>query len=310
MQTDRLDKKVIGIGLACLDQLIMWEDVRAPVAGNRILAFDVQGGGMTGTALVAVTRLGGRAEFWGAAGTDSMGDMVVRGLAEEKVDTSQVKRVEGGRGPMVVVCVDRPTGERYFLHSVGLDLRDLDVGSLERLRSAGCLLVDCMIHGSAVRAAREARRLGVPVVADVGGGLSGPVRELLAHVDYAIAGQGCARALGVGDDCGRACEALRAAGPGHVVVTLGDRGLVALAGDRLIRMDAFAVNVVDTCGAGDVFHGAFCCGLIKGLSFDQNLSFSAAAAALKCRRLGGRAGIPTFGEVVEFLRARGLSLPA
>jgi len=296
-------KKVIGLGLGVLDQLLLWRDMKAAVRENKVVDFSTQGGGMTATALVAVTRLGGAAEFWGTVGTDWMGDQILQGLAEEGVSTSQVQRIEGARGPMVLVCVDEPTGERQFLYSVGFRAAEPPIGDLGRLADAGCLLVDGTHPASALRAAEEACRLGVPVVADVGW-ISDETRPLLAHVDYAIASEACGRGLAAGDDFRAACERLRALGPPNAVITLGARGLVALSGDQFLRLDAFPVEVADTTGAGDVFHGAFCFGLLRGLPIEKNLVFSSAVAALKCRRLGGRAGIPRLDEATQFLRER------
>lgn len=298
-------KRVVGLGLACLDQLLLWRDMKAPVEGNRVVDFSTQGGGMVGTALVAVARLGGAAEFWGAAGSDWMGEQIVQGLASEGVDTSQVARIEGGRGPMVLVCVDRPTGERHFLYSTGFGPQEQPIGALDRLRDAGCLLVDGSHPASALRAAQEAKRLRVPVVADIGG-MDDRWRALLAHVDYAIASEHCARALGIADDPPRVCETLCAMGPPHAVLTLGTRGLVALSHGRRSSLPAFSVEVVDTTGAGDVFHGAFCYALVRGFPMERGLLFASAVAALKCRRLGGRAGIPRLDEVCQFLRGRGM----
>jgi sugar/nucleoside kinase (ribokinase family) len=142
------------------------------------------------------------------------------------------------------------------------------------------------------------------VVGDVGG-LRGGAGRLLPLMDYAIASESCARQLSADGDWERACRAVRQRGPRCVVVTLGEKGLVCLEGDRFSRMPAFAVNVLDTTGAGDVFHGAFCYGLVQGFALERNLAFASAAAAMKCRRLGGRAGIPTRQEVEEFLRRHG-----
>jgi len=302
-------KKVIGLGLGVLDQLLLWRDMKAPVRDNKIIDFATQGGGMTATALVAVARLGGAAEFWGTVGTDWMGDQILQGLEQEGISTSQVHRIEGARGPMVLVCVDQPTGERQFLYSVGFRAAEPPIGDLARLADAGCLLVDGTHAASATRAAAEARRLGVPVVADVGW-INDEMRALLAHVDYAIASEACGRSLLPGDDHRAACERLRALGPTHAVITLGAEGLAALSGDQFLRLDAFPVQVVDTTGAGDVFHGAFCYGLLRSLSFERNLVFASAVAALKCRRLGGRAGIPRLDEVNQFLRERNPDWPA
>ena len=296
-------KKVIGIGMACLDQLIVWQDLRTPLAANRLLGHDVQGGGMAATALVTVARLGGKAEFWGAVGNDWIGDLILRGLRDEGVGTSQVRRVAGQRGPMMMVWIDQPTGERHFFRLTGFCRTPRPVGSLARLKSAGCLLVDQTRPESILRAAREARRLGVPVVGDLGS-VGDEVRKVLRYVDYAIFSETAVGDLAAGGNYRRACQAIRAMGPPHVVITLGRRGLVFLEGGRFGRLSAFPVKVVDTTGAGDTVHGAFCYGLVEGLPLEKNLAFASAVAAMKCRRLGGRAGIPTRAEVVRFLKQR------
>jgi sulfofructose kinase len=296
-------KKVVGVGLAVLDHLLLWRSAQEPVAGNRIVQVDTQGGGMIGTALVAVTRLGGAAELWTAVGTDWAGDMILQGLRRENVETSQVRRVEGRRGPTVVVCVDQPTGERHFLHFTGAVGWAGTLGSPARLKDAGCVLVDHSQPEAELHAAREARRLGIPVVGDLGR-IDEDAADILGHMDCAIVSEACARALTDGDDLRGACERIRSMGPPRVVVTLGERGLVCLDGDDFGEMPAFAVDVVDTTGAGDVFHGAFCWGLIEGLDMQANLRFASAAAAIKCTRLGGRAGIPTRDDVLRFLKER------
>ena len=112
-----------------------------------------------------------------------------------------------------------------------------------------------------------------------------------------------------GDDYRAACQAVRAMGPQHVVVTLGERGLVYLDDEDLAEMPAFEVEVVDTTGAGDVFHGAFCYGLVQGFPLVRNLQFASAVAAIKCGQLGGRAGIPGRDEAIRFLIERGVDWP-
>lgn len=302
--------------MACLDQLMLWQDLGAPVGRNRLVAWDMQGGGIAATALVAVARLGGRAEMWAAVGDDWIGDLILRGLDEEKVDTSTVERVKGRRGPLMIVCVDQPTGERCFFHATGHCHAGHALGDLQRLKGAGCLLIDGTRPESDLRAARAARRLGVPVVADVGW-MGERTPTILKYVDYAILSEPGARSIvescavgspahrarhGESPDFRQVCRAVRAMGPACVVITLGAKGLVYLDGDRFGRMKAFRVKVVDTTGAGDVFHGAFCYGLVAGFPLEKNLLFASAAAAMKCRHIGGRAGIPTRREVMRFLK--------
>ena len=147
--------KVIGVGMSTLDMLILWEDTARPVAENRILDCKWEGGGPVATALVAAARLGADAEYWGAVGSDWMADLILEGLADEGVDTGQVRRMAGKRGPLVVVCVDGATGERRFMHSIDLSYGEEQVGDLSRIGSAGCLLVDLCLPATALAAALQ-----------------------------------------------------------------------------------------------------------------------------------------------------------
>jgi sulfofructose kinase len=300
---------VVGVGLACLDQLMVWQDMSKPVQENRIAACDMQGGGMAATAMVAVSRLGGRAELWSAVGDDWVGDRILQDLAAYRVDTDQVVRIADGTSLFIAVCIDQPTGERHFLHSSGWTKPDQPVGDLERLATAGCLLIDHALPASELSAAREARRLGVPVVSD-SERLDDRNREIFSYIDCAILSEQCARSLGAGDDFQRASQIVQAMGPTQVVITLGARGLAFLDGEEFGHMPSFPVEVVDTTGAGDVFHGAFCYGLVHGYSLRDNLTFASATAAMKCRQIGGRAGIPHRDEVFQFLGERGIRLTA
>ena len=72
-------------------------------------------------------------------------------------------------------------------------------------------------------------------------------------------------------------------------------------GDKFFKIPAFKVDVVDTTGAGDVFHGAFIYGLLQGWDIEYTAKFSSAVSAIKCTRLGGRAGIPNLATVERFL---------
>jgi len=299
---------VVGVGLACLDQLLLWEDMGATVREARVVGRETQGGGMAATAMVAVSRLGGQAELWTAVGDDWVGDFIVRELGDEGVNTGQILRLEGGHSLLVTVSVDQPTGERHFVYSSGRTHPPGPVGNLARLERAGCLLVDHCQPDSEVRAARRAQELSIPVVSDTEG-LGERHRDIFAHVDYAILSQECARSLGAGDDWREAGRRVQDMGPRCAIVTLGDRGLACLDGDEFDEFPAFAIDVVDTTGAGDVFHGAFCYGLVRGHGLRDNLIFASAVSALKCQCLGGRSGIPSLEEVISFLDERGIALP-
>ena len=85
-------------------------------------------------------------------------------------------------------------------------------------------------------------------------------------------------------------------------VTLGERGTVYIADGELHRVPAFEVDVKDTLGAGDVWHGAFALALAEERAIDDAVRFAAAAAALKVMNGGGRAGCPTRKDVEQFLQ--------
>jgi sulfofructose kinase len=84
-------------------------------------------------------------------------------------------------------------------------------------------------------------------------------------------------------------------------MTLGPDGALAREGGRFVYSPGFIVNCVDTTGAGDVFHGAFCYSVLKGASLRDALEFSNAMAALNCTRLGARGGIATAGVARDLI---------
>ncbi|MBC7238615.1 MAG: sugar kinase, partial [Chloroflexi bacterium] len=138
------------------------------------------------------------------------------------------------------------------------------------------------------------------------GPISPVVREIIRYVDILICGEGFAQALTGVEGLWPAAEAALALGPRVVVQTLGAEGSYTLTREERFHTPAFSVEVVDTTGAGDVFHGAYLVGLLHGWDLRTVALFSSAVAALKCTKLGGRAGIPTMKEALAFLAAQGV----
>ena len=77
-------------------------------------------------------------------------------------------------------------------------------------------------------------------------------------------------------------------------------------GQSIRRYRAFPVDAVDSNGSGDVFHGAFAFCAVLGYDYDKACIFASAASAIKCTKTGAREGAPTFKEVIEFLKERGV----
>ena len=132
---------------------------------------------------------------------------------------------------------------------------------------------------------------------------------MLPYVDVLISGAGVGKALTGRDDIYSAGRGVLEMGPRIFVETVGLDGCYTVTANEQFHTPAFPVDVIDTTGAGDVFHGAYLIGLQHRWPLKQIAQFSSAVSALKCTRLGGRDGIPTMTEAIDFLNARGISLP-
>jgi len=168
------------------------------------------------------------------------------------------------------------------------------------------LIVDCHQTAASARAARYAREAGIPTIIDVEKVRPG-IADLLQNIDVIIAAQEFPTALTGHEQLGRALAAIgREFGAPIVTVTLGAEGTLTWCNGREIRTPAFQVDCVDSTGAGDVFRGAFAAGCLKSREEDLEdvLTYANAVAALNCRALGSRGGLPTPDEVEQLLLAR------
>jgi len=295
---------LISIGLAVVDYLFLC-DVSDEGLMRRAADHLVQGGGLAATAAVTMARLGASVEMWTRVGDDPGGRFILDQFESEGVDTSQVRVIPGGRSPASAVTVDRGTAERHFTYFRGRGLDATPDGlELSRVDSARAVLVDTHWPEAERAALDRARACGVPTCGDFEH-IDERSLDLIARVDYPVYARECVQAFG---RTGRIEDDLRAVAPlgGRVpMVTLGAEGCIWLEDGEIRRCRAFPVAAVDTTGCGDVFHGAFTYGLAQGWDVARNARFASAVAALKCRALGGRTGIPSLDEVEGFLARTG-----
>ena len=305
--------QVIGLGLATLDILIRLDQMPTWKSGAQVDSFCFDGGGLVGTAMVAAARLGARAGFVGLAGSDEAAELKLRSFVAAGVDLSHLVRRPGSEGQVVAVFVHGETGERVFAGLQRLHGDQISVDELDRvyLTSAPYLHLDGFSAEAALQAARWMQEAGGTVVLDCST-TDRPVpehrRELVRHVDVLISGKGFARQLTGIDDIYRAGEAILAMGPRIFVETVGDQGCHTVTAEDRFHTPAFPVEVVDTTGAGDVFHGAYIVGMLHGWEVRQVAQFASAVSAIKCTQLGGRAGIPSLDQALAFLREQGIML--
>jgi ribokinase len=291
----------VGIGVCAVDHVSLLE--RYPHANEKTeaLAYTVQGGGPVPTALATAARWGASCAYIGKVAKDAEGDFVLTQLARFGVDTSMVVRSPRGFTPRAMIWVEQGTGQRTVVlnRPAGLGLRLREVRRTQVLRGR-ILHLDGRESKVAIAAARWARRAGRTVVCDLGS-LRDNTELLLQYVDYAVVSTTFVRQLFGDCDLALAAQRLLDFGPRAAVVTAGEQGCWCASNGRLFHQPAFAVTAVDTTGAGDVFHGGFIFGLSRGWELPRVLRWASAAAALKCTKLGGQAGIPTLAEVKKFL---------
>lgn len=308
---DRLD--IVGLGLATLDVLVRLKDMPTWEAGTRLSGFRFDGGGLVGTAMVAAARLGAKVGFIGTAGNDEAAEVKLKSMVASGVDLSHLVRRDAPEDQVVMVLVHAETGERVFAGVQSWQRQPLSAAEIDRdyITSAPYLHLDGSHYEAALQAARWMKEAGKTVVMD-GSKTDRPVgeghRRLIEYVDVLITGTGYARGLTGIEDIWQAGRAVLDMGPRIFCETVGEQGSYTITREEEFHTPAFKVDVIDTTGAGDVFHGAYIVGLLHGWSLRQIALFSTAVSAIKCTKLGGRAGIPCFQDTLDFLRERGIEL--
>lgn len=298
-------RKIICVGHSALDRVFTveaWPQASAKVRASSLVEV---GGGMAANAAAAVARLGGAAAFWGPVGEDSVAEVMRAQLCSVGVDVSGLRRFAGLTSSTSAILIDA-RGERLIVSYRGSALEaPADWLPLDQVASAGALLADVRWPQGAIAALRAARRARIPSVLDADTAEAATLQSLAGEAEYAVFSEpGLASFAGSGEIEHGLRRAL-ALGARLAAVTQGERGLswIEAGGPEGLRhLPAFAVPVVDTLAAGDVFHGAFALELAGGKAAGDAFRFAAAAAAIKCTRPGGRNGSPVREEVKRFLR--------
>ena len=294
---------VAGFGLNSVDLLAVVAEYPASNTKQPLQRFARLPGGQIATAMVTCARLGWRARYVGSFGDDDLGALSRLSLVEQGIDVSAARTVQGATNQFAVVLVDARSGERTVLWdrhpALSMDAADVPKAAVT---SGRFLIVDCHQTAASAQAARYARQAGIPTVIDVEKVRPG-IGDLLLNIDAIIAAEAFPTVLTGHEGLGRALEEIgREFGAPLVCVTLGAKGSLAWCNGREIRTPAFPVDCVDSTGAGDAFRGAFAAACLRAPEgeIEDVLTYANAVAALNCRALGARGGIPTPDEVEHF----------
>ncbi|MBR3295929.1 MAG: carbohydrate kinase family protein [Clostridia bacterium] len=299
-------KKIVGYGAPFMDFLVGIDHLPTKKdEGARIQITSWQGGGKVATALAAVGQLGGQASMIGIAGKDTYGDFLIQDFKFYGIDTSHVMQ-DGSNGFSVVLSdqvtkgrniIARSPRQRPFTEDdIDADfIKQHDILHLENMGPISVKMAEIMHEGGGK----------VAIDAD---GYSELTQSNLDKIDIFIGSEFYYNAVfgeGASEDLDRLEENLREFskhGPEIVVFTLGDKGSAVYCKEGFRYAKGYKVDVVDTVGAGDTYHGAYLYALADGMDPMDAAEFANAVAAIKCTSIGGRSGLPDREMTDSFMK--------
>ena len=295
--------KIFCAGIAVLDEVFRIPSIPAPDTKTDASEYVTVGGGCAPNAAVAIVRLGGKASFAGPLGDDDTADRVLAHLAREGIDTAGCVKFPGRRTSVSAILIDA-TGARTIATYTDREMMQAASRDADNLvADADGVLLDNRRPKFVGPICDAAVKRGLPIVMDVdkASDLDDP---LLVNATHAIFSGESLRSSTKCDGLVQGFDVVRRKLKNFIAVTDGHNGGLWCDGGEVRTYPAFSVDVVDTLGAGDTFHGAFALALIEGMPMEEALRFASAAAALKCMRFGGINSAPMREAVQKFLKER------
>lgn len=308
-----MEKKYDIIGLATPGQDLVIELEKMPhEVSSKMYDCCFQGGGWVATALCAVGNLGMRASFCGVIGDDIFGRMIAEDFKYNNVDTSHLI-VEKGKRSNFCVCITERADKNKMLISRPGECREVEPDDIdeEYIRSARMLHVGFVNEG--IRKAADIIHSADGKVSVDAAYYKPYVYENYDIFDIFIGSEyyfnGLIEELGIDTskplsdkEKFEVMRYVQRKGPEIVIFTFGADGCMGVYGDNTFSMPAMDVPVVDTTGAGDVFHGAFDAAYLNGMDVVSAAKYATGVSSIKCTQMGGRAGIPDSETLEKFLK--------
>lgn len=301
--------KIVGIGANVFDTLYNIPTYPTEDTKMRATASKTAGGGPVATGLVAAQKLGEQTGYIGVLTDDNGGRFLKEDFEKYGVKTDFIEVKKGYRSFASVLWLSADSTSRTCVFDKG-DIPPLVLNEAQKqaIKNAELLMVDGNEMDAAVEAAKIARENGVKVLYDCGGLYEGVERLLslsdilIPSEEFAIGHTGCKTAEEA------AKKLYETYNPEVVVVTQGKKGGLLFKGEEIIYYPIYPAKVVDSNGSGDVFHGAFAAGIVKGFDFLKCCHFSSAVSAIKCTGVGARESVPDFETTKNYLKENGYEL--
>jgi sulfofructose kinase len=294
--------RIVCVGLACLDYLFKVDHL--PAGGGKIFAenYVAAPGGPAAAASIAAAALGHDAVFLGRLGDDDVGRELTARMARCGVDVSGIRYINSQSSQVSSVVVDQD-GERQIINFSSKHL-DPDPSWLPEkiIGSADFVLTDVRWPEGAEEGLKLARQQNVPSLIDAD---VSPIdtSHLIGLADYAVFSEKGLQMYADESDIEKGLHSAHRKSGAWVAVTAGDKGSYWLDKNGVIcSCPAEQVEAIDTCGAGDVFHGAFAAALVEKMKVEDAMRFAGVTASLKCLSFGGSLGTPDRAAVDKFLK--------
>lgn len=274
-----------------------------PLPDDKIYANDMVfcGGGPASNAAATVARLGGRSAICGYLGNDIFGDIHIRELVKDKVITDYI--IRGNDPTKISIIMIKKDGTRSIITYdkktpfISPDKLNFDFSKVK----IKAMLFDGHEPEISIILAKEAKKLNIPIVLDAGSIHKG-TELLIKYTDYLVCSEKFIRQYNDKKSIDENMNELLNYSS-YVAATFGGKGIKWKTRENSGSIKAYKIDVVDTTGAGDVFHGAFAYSVARGSDFIKSLNYANAAAALCCTKLGARLAIPDEREIEEFLKS-------
>ncbi len=313
---------IVFLGGCTLDKVWMVHDLPQGGVKNKAYKYFEMGGGMAANAAVAASRLGASTYFWARAGNDAIGKTIKQDLENYGINCKYFKLIDGCQSSVSAVIVDAQ-GERMIVNCSGSVLSQTPAWlPLVHLSNIHAVQADTRWREGNKTLFEHAKVLHIPTILDIEKTDLDILHYILPYTDYAIFSQSGLKKFvsdKYKDDYNNvlnnndifSCaylekiftQILQDYPCKMIAVTQGKDGVYWLEHNQqnIEYQPAFKVEVVDTTGAGDIFHGAFTYGMAKNYTIQQSMEFASAVAALKCKHMGGRS-VPDLLTVQNFLQ--------
>lgn len=301
---------VVAVGAACIDLVIEVEEL--PGHDEKIMGRHVGWlpGGTVANFACAASRLGLRTGFLGTVGDDAPGRLVRGDLGRFGVRLDRLVTLPDTPTHYTVILLP-PGGERAIVfvptYPDDIPLTEEDAAYIASARAVYTMTANVARFEALAEAAHAG---GALVMVDIEPTLAldmARLERILTITDVVSFNRAGLESVMEHQRADLLTMARRMSdlGPQVVIVTLGWEGCLAVTANDEVRCPGFDVEVVDTTGAGDCFNAAFLTGYLSGRLLERTATFANAAAALSVRALGPRGGLPTKGQVLEFLKIQG-----